>query len=51
MTSQARSISPASNSDMPRTQPGPPPPAGIVSPASRPPTRALSSAAAIADSR
>ena len=51
MISALRSTSPASNNDMARTQPGPPPPAGIVSPASRPPTRALSSAAAMADSR
>ena len=48
---RARSTSPASNRDIASAQPGPPPPAGIVAPAIRPPTCALSSAAAIAPSR
>ena len=46
--SQAASVSPFSKRAQASRQPGPPPDAGIVPPASRPPTRALSSQAVIA---
>ncbi len=51
MMSQAACTSPFSKRAQASCQPGPPPDAGIVPPASRPPTRALSSPATIAASR